>query len=264
MESMEDNQKVIALGMRLRKCKNVLTLGVCADFSDYSPHDAELILNAKTIYYPSSLYAELFDTMGIKTFPSHNTYKYAQDKIKQTALFKLLKIPHPFTKVFYGRRHQRLITQLFKYPFIGKIPRGSAMGKGVYLIENKEDLEEYLETTRIAYIQEYLKTDRDIRIVVIGNKIVHAYWRVATNHSFKTNIAAGGRISLLPVPEKAKEFALHTAKYCKWDDVGIDIIENDNKYYVLEGNFNYGRQGFKTANIDYTELMEQMIANGEI
>lgn len=261
---MKKNQKAIALGARLQNCKNVLTLGVHADFSKYTDDEAKLILNASKIYYPSSLYAELFDTMDIKTFPGYNNYKYAQDKIKQTALFKLLKLPHPFTKVFYGKRQQSKIIDFFSYPFIAKIPRGSAMGKGVFLINNSEDLKEYLTQSKVAYIQEYLKTDRDMRIVVIGGKIVHSYWRIAQNNSFKTNLSAGGKISLSPLPEAAKELALKIAIECKWDDVGIDIIENDGKYYVLEGNFRYGREGFRAANIDYIKLMETLIDNGDI
>lgn len=261
---MENTPKAIALGMRLKGCKNVLTLGVHADFSDYSDREAELILNAETIYYPSTLYAELFDTMGKNTFPGYNTYKYAQDKIKQTALFKLMNIPHPFTKIFYGKKQQATITDFFSYPFIGKIPRGSAMGKGVFLINNADELKEYINKSKIAYIQEYLKTDRDMRIVVIGNTIVHSYWRITGGDSFKTNIAAGGRVSLAPVPNEAKQLALKTAEVCKWDDVGIDIIENNGKYYVLEGNIKYGREGFKAAGIDYIKLMETLIENGDI
>lgn len=242
----------------------MLTLGVHTDFLDYTDEEADLILNASKIYYPSALYAELFDTMGIKTFPGYNNYRYAQDKIKQTALFKLLKIPHPETRVFYGKRRQPKIEKLFTYPFIAKIPRGSAMGKGVFLISSPEELKEYLSLTTVAYIQEYLNTDRDIRVVVIGGKIVHAYWRVAQNDCFKTNIAAGGRVSLAPVPEAAKELALKTAALCKWDDVGIDVIEHGNQYYILEGNFRYGREGFRAAGIDYIKLMEAMIENGDI
>lgn len=261
---MKSNKKVIALGMRLKNCKNVQTLGVHANFSDYTSHETELILNAKTIYYPSTLYAELFDTIGIKTFPGYNTYKYAQDKIRQTALFKILKIPHPFTNIFYGKKQQTKISELFPYPFIGKIPRGSAMGKGIYLIKNAFDLEQYLEKTKIAYIQEYFQSDRDMRIVIIGNKIVHSYWRVAKKNNFKSNVAAGGRISLEPVSEEAKNLALYTARICKWNDVGIDIIEHRGKYYILEGNFHYGREGFQLAGIDYIKLMETLIDNGDI
>ncbi|MBW2593462.1 MAG: RimK family alpha-L-glutamate ligase, partial [Deltaproteobacteria bacterium] len=58
--------------------------------------------------------------------------------------------------------------------------------------------------------------------------------------------------------------ALYTARKCRWDDVGIDILPHDGKFYVLEGNMKYGRQGFTAAGIDYVEMMERMIDKGEI
>ena len=91
--------KAIALEARLRTCRNVLTLGVRPNFSDYSQQEADLIRNAAKIYYPTTFYADLFDAMGKITFPSYHTYKCVQDKIKQTALFELLSIPHPKTRV---------------------------------------------------------------------------------------------------------------------------------------------------------------------
>jgi len=231
--------KAIALESRLKECTNVLTLGVRPNFSDYSPEEATLIRHAKKIYYPATFYADLFDTMGINTFPSYHTYKCVQDKIKQTVLFNLLEIPHPVTRVFYGNQQKSTIPNYFSFPFIAKIPRGSALGRGVYLIKNKGDLEIYLSGTKPAYIQEYLPIDRDIRVVIIGNRVVHAYWRI--------------------VP-----LALYTARKCRWDDVGIDVCVHDGHYNVLEANMKYGREGFRKAGIDYLKLMETMIENGAI
>jgi ribosomal protein S6--L-glutamate ligase len=91
---------IIALENRLRECPFVRALGVRPNYSDYNEAERELIDSAVKIYYPSSFYAELFDTIGKKTFPSYHTYKYAQDKIKQTALFNLAGIDHPHTRVF--------------------------------------------------------------------------------------------------------------------------------------------------------------------
>ncbi len=256
--------KVIALEARLNGCKNVLTLGVRPNFSNYSLKDAELIRNAKKIYYPTTFYADLFDAMGKRTFPSYHTYKCVQDKIKQTALFNLLEIPHPRTRVFYGKRQKNAITDYFKFPFIGKIPKGSAMGRGVYLIRKKDDLISYCSLTKAAYIQEYLPIDRDIRVVVIGNKVVHAYWRIAPPGEFRSNVAVGGTVSLDTVPQKALDLSLYTANKCGWDDVGIDICEHDGMFYVLEANMKYGKEGFRAAGIDYIKLMETMIENGQI
>jgi ribosomal protein S6--L-glutamate ligase len=263
-KSVLKGKKVIALEARLRKCENVITLGVLPNFSSYPSHDAKLIKDAHKIYYPSTFYADIFNSMGKMTFPSYDTYKCVQDKIKQTALFNLLDIPHPKTHVFYGNRQKKTILDYFKFPFIGKIPKGSAMGRGVYLITNKNDLSTYCNIAKPAYIQEYIPTDRDTRVVIIGDRVVHAYWRIACVGEFRSNIALGGRVSLEPVPKQILDLAIRTASSCGWDDVGIDIISHNDKLYVIEANMKYGKEGFRAAGIDYIKLMESMIENGEI
>ncbi len=257
-------RKVLALEARLRPCRNVCTLGVRPNFTDYSAEEAGLIRRADKIYYPTAFYADLFDAMGKPTFPSYHTYKCVQDKIKQSALFQLAGLPHPKTRVFYGKRQRLKIKHYFRYPFIAKEARGSAMGRGVYLIENDTDLDEYTNGRHICYIQQYLPIDRDIRAVVIGSRVVHAYWRVALEGEFRTNVARGGHISLEPVPEAAISLAVHAAKTCGWDDVGLDICCFDGQYTILEANMKYGREGFRAAGIDYHAMMEHMIDDGRI
>lgn len=260
----DETPKAVALEKRLRHCRNVITIGVRTNFRDYTEEEKELIRQADKIYYPSVFYADLFDAMGKPIFPSYHTYKCVQDKIKQTALFDLLKIPHPRTRVFYRRRRIPNILEQFSFPFIAKVPRGSALGRGVFLIRDMADLTEYSENTSVAYIQEYLPIDRDIRVVVIGSRAVHAYWRIAPAGEFRSNISAGGTVSLDPVPDGAVALACRTARACGWNDVGIDICCHDGKYYVLEANMKYGREGFRSAGIDYIRLMESLIENGEI
>jgi ribosomal protein S6--L-glutamate ligase len=255
---------VIALEHRLRRCRNVRTLGVRTNFVDYSDDEIRAIRQAPKIYYPSVFYADLFDAMGKPLFPSYHTYKCVQDKIKQTALFYLLDIPHPFTRVFYGKRRLEKIPRVFTFPLIAKIPRGSALGRGVFLVQNEEELAAYLRLSPVAYIQEYLALDRDIRVVVIGDRVVHAYWRLAAQGEYRSNVAAGGTISLEKVPEKVLTLALHTARACGWDDVGIDICVHQGRFLVLEANMKYGKEGFRRAGIDYFKMMEEMIDNGAI
>lgn len=261
---MEFHRHVIALEGRLRECRNVITLGVRANFSDYSPEESDIIRKASTIYYPTSFYADLFDAAGKHTFPSYHTYKCVQDKIRQTALFEILGLPHPRTRVYYGNRQKKAIPEHFSFPFIAKIPRGSAMGRGVFLICNRDDLEAYLAESPVAYIQEYLPIDRDMRIVIIGTHVALAYWRIAPERDFRSNLAVGGRVSLEAVPDQARDLALHTARSCGWDDVGLDICRFNGSLYVLEANMKYGREGFRTAGINYTHLMEMMIERHDI
>ena len=258
------SKKVIALEARLKGCQNVITLGVRPNFSDYSHKEAELIRKADKIYYPTSFYADILGAMGKPIFPSGHTYKFVQDKIKQTAIFDLLKLPHPKTRVFYGKRQKMKIFDYFKFPFIGKVPRGSAMGRGVFLIKNRNDFDEYLGLTNIAYIQEYMPVDHDYRVVVVGSRVLTAYRRIAPPGDFRSNVSVGGRVSFEKIPSEVSEFALYIAAKCGWEDVGIDIIKYKGRLYVLEANMKYGKEGFRAAGIDYLKLMEEMIENEEI
>lgn len=260
-----NERRVIALERRLRKCRNVRTIGIRTHFHDYPPEEAALIREADRIYYPTSFYADLFDAMGKRTFPSFHSYCCAQDKIKQNALFELLDIPRPRTRVFFGRRWRHKALARFDFPFVAKVPRGSALGRGVFRIDGPEALDAYAEkVSGAAYVQEYLPTDRDIRVVVIGYRAVLAYWRVARPGEFRTNVGAGGRISLESVPREAIDLAVRTARACRWDDVGMDILPHGGRFYVLEGNMKYGRQGFAAAGLEYHRVMEELIADGSI
>ncbi|SLM33261.1 RimK1 (fragment) [Desulfamplus magnetovallimortis] len=255
----------IAIGMRLAKCRNVITIGFKPNFSDYSDGDAKLIQNADKIFYPTAFYADIFEAMGKKIFPSLNTYAFVQDKIRQSAMFNMHGIPHPFTKVFYGNNQKKKIMDFFNLPFIAKNPRGSSMGRGVYLILCQNDLKEYLTSNAgPAYIQQYCPHDKDIRVVVIGKKVVLAYWRIIKGMDFRANISCGGDISFNDLPGEALSLALKTAIKCQWDDVGIDLVEHKGQFMVIEANMKYGKKGFIKAGINYHNLLENLIAKGDI
>jgi ribosomal protein S6--L-glutamate ligase len=257
-------RQAVALEGRLRNCSNVKTLGVRPNFSDYTPYEAGLIQRAEKVYYPSTHYADMLAAMGKKIFPSVHTYRFVQDKIKQSILFQMSDIPLPRTRFFWGGKKANKILEYFHFPFVAKIARGSALGAGVYLIRSRAELDRYCRAEKVAYIQEYIETDRDLRVVVIGERVRHAYWRIGRDGEFRTNLGRGGRIETRGVPEEGVELARETAMRCGWDDVGIDICYSEGRPYVLEANMKYGKQGFRAAGIDYTALMEELIRNGEI
>jgi ribosomal protein S6--L-glutamate ligase len=258
------DKRPIALGSRLQSNPAVHTLGFKPCFQDYTVHEQKLILKADIIYYPTFFYADLLNVLGKRTFPSYHTYKFALNKIKQTAMFHMLDLPHPKTRIFYGNRQKQTITDHFDFPFIAKKARGSTKGEGVYLIHNEKELVAYLLNNSPAYIQEYLPGDRDIRIIIIGKKVRLAYWRIAKPNDFRSNISQGGIISFDPVPDDALELALKTALQCGWDDAGIDIILHKTRPMVLEGNMKYGTQGFKQAGIDYKKMLGELVIKGEL
>jgi ribosomal protein S6--L-glutamate ligase len=96
-----------------------------------------------------------------------------------------------------------------------------------------------------------------LRVVVIGGKLVHAYWRIHAEGDFRNNVSQGGTISFEDIPAEALDFAVEAARRCCFDEVGLDICEHGGKYYVLEANMVFGRHGFRKKELD----IHQIIAN---
>ena len=255
--------RFIALGDRLRGVPEVMTLGVKPNFHDYLPHERSLILEAPLILYPSLNYAQFFTTMDKRIFPSLETYLYVDEKIKQTTLFNMLNIPHPRTKIYYHLHHGDILKE-FSFPFIAKLPRASAQGRGVFKVNNEDELEKYLQLTRVAYIQEYLSHDKDLRVILINHEPVLAYWRIPPPGSFKTNIFQGGSLSFENISSDAVELAQDFSRKCKFNDVGLDFIQHNKKWYLIEANMKYGRKGLRMKGIDLKEIMRQKLLSGEL
>lgn len=253
----------VAIGARLRRFPQIITLGLRPNLADYPPAHQELIQQAPVIYYPTDAFAAQFVSLGKRIFPSLECHLYEGDKIKQTTLFNLLGLPHPRTRVFYGRQRGD-IREHFTFPFIAKTPRASAQGRGVYLIQGPRDLEAYLAGHKVAYVQEYLPIERDLRVVVIGFQPVCAYWRLPPQGDFRSNLARGGRVDFHKVPPAAVELAVETARAANLDEVGLDLALVDGRPLLLEFNVKYGRKGPRRAGIDVVELVARHILAGRL
>ena len=259
---IKENSHFIALGSRLQGVPEVMTLGVKPNFYDYTSFERKLILNAPLILYPTLNYAQFFNTLGKKIFPSLETYLYADEKIKQTTLFYMLDIPHPQTRIYYHLHHDDILKD-FRFPFIAKLPRASAQGRGVFRIENEMHLKDYLKRTHVAYIQEYLPHEKDLRIILINYEPLLAYWRVCSEKSFKTNIYQGGSIDFENIPLQGLDLARECSRKCKFNDVGLDFIHYQGQWYLIEANMKYGRKGLKMKGMDLKMIMRQKLLSGE-
>jgi ribosomal protein S6--L-glutamate ligase len=255
--------KYVAFGSRLVGVPEVLTLGVKPNFHDYTQAERQKIHEAECVLYPSLNYAQYFTTMGKKIFPSVETYLYAGQKMKQTTLFNMLSIPHPKTTIYLKREFDR-IEKEFPFPFIAKIPRASSRGRGVFKITDSAELGQYLEKTKFAYIQEFIPHDKDLRVVLINYEPVLAYWRKLPNGDFRTNLFQGGVIDFDNIPHDVIQLARVFARKCNFNDVGLDLLQSNEKWYLIEANMQYGREGFKKKNMVLKEIIRQKLLAGTL
>ena len=247
-------QTRVALGKRLRSCPGIPCHGVKPNWKDYSLEVRRAVQRADLVCYPSTLYEDVLNSLGRRTFP-RNYYRFMGNKIQQTHLFQLLEVPHPRTRLYYGRNRAQRILEDFSPPFVAKDPVGSSQGLGVWLVTCCEDLDRYLVGHHPAYIQEYLPIDRDLRVVLVKGKAVHAYWRAGREGEFRHNVSRGGRISFEEVPPEAVSFAEEVGRRCGFEEVGLDICRFEERFYVLEANMVFGLEGFRAMGLDISRIL---------
>jgi ribosomal protein S6--L-glutamate ligase len=237
-------------------------LGVRPNLEDYPPQDVARIQDAETILYPTRHYAQPLENAGKKVFPRACQYYYLGNKIRQTTLFKLKDIPMPRSRIFYGRQGNKVF-QHFQYPFVAKLPRAMGEGRGVFLINNDHDWRAYLNQTHVAYVQEYIPLDRDLRVVAVAGRLVTAYWR-RNPTDFRHNISQGGIPDFNNVPPDGIAFALDVIDQCGFDDVGLDVFHHQGQWMVLEANMHYGLQGLRLAGVSLAKTIDNLILEERI
>lgn len=179
-----------------------------------------------------------------RVFPSVASYRIGHDKVEMTRAFQTVAPAHtPWTLIeANGPVERERIWQAMPHPFVAKLPKAS-MGEGVWLIESRADWQRYCDVTDVLYAQEYLPIDRDARVVVIGDRVLTAYWRTQADQGFYNNVSRGGHIDTSPVPAVMTDLALSLAKELGVDHAGFDIALVDGYPYVLEFNRLFGNKG---------------------
>ncbi len=182
--------------------------------------------------------------LGCRVFPSVASYRIGHDKVEMTRAFQTVAPAHtPWTLIeANGPVERERVWQAMPHPFVAKLPKAS-MGEGVWLIESRADWQRYCEVTDVLYAQEYLPIDRDARVVVIGDRVLTAYWRTQADQGFYNNVSRGGRIDTSPVPAVMTDLALSLARDLGVDHAGFDIALVDGYPYVLEFNRLFGNKG---------------------
>ena len=195
-----------------------------------------------------------------RVFPSIASYRIGHDKVEMTRAFQTVAPEHtPWTLIeANGPQERDMLWDTMALPFVAKLPKAS-MGEGVWLIESRAEWLKYCDRTDVLYVQEYLPIDRDVRVVVVGDQVVTAYWRTQSEQGFYNNVARGGQIVAGDVPTAATDLALRLARELEVDHAGFDIALVEGYPYVLEFNRLFGNQGLgqgsdlKDAILDYLQ-----------
>lgn len=191
------------------------------------------------------------EMMGMPVINSHSSILDAKNKLKTTQILAHYNIPVPKTVIV---RWQDYVDQAVKLvggmPVIVKTPFGS-YGAGVTIVESKRGLKSMLDwkSSNMYMIQEFVKDSKgsDIRVFVVGGKVVGTMMRSASKGEFRSNIELGGKGGPVEITEEEKEISLKAVQALDLEYGGVDILRSKKGPVILEINCNPGFKALEAA-----------------
>ncbi len=127
----------------------------------------------------------------------------------------------------------------------------STQGKGVVLAETKKAAKSVIEAfnsiNASVILQEFIEEadGADIRVIVVGDKIVGAMMRKGQEGEFRSNLHRGGESVPVELSKKEQNMALKAASTLGLSIAGVDLIRSKRGPLVLEVNSSPGLEGIE-------------------
>ncbi len=197
------------------------------------------------------------EARGLRLFNSVRAISLCDDKaLTHAALQNLLPMPHtiavPMTYQYVGYGDMHFLDTAIEalgLPMIIKECRGS-FGKQVYLARTVQEAREILLKRDAVpmLMQEFVaaSTGRDIRLYVVGGKVVAAMQR-QNNHDFRANIEGGGQAVAYTPTEEEAAMAVRAAEILGLDFAGVDLLFGKDGPLLCEVNSNAHFKGISQS-----------------
>jgi len=208
---------------------------------------------AETDYFTLALLRH-FERRGVRLVNGPAAIETVADKLHSLQLLNRAGLPIPRTILGQFPIDIALVERELGFPLIVKTLKGTR-GAGVLKCEDRnqfEDLAGLLESAEAHadfILQHYVRAShgRDVRVLVVGGRVVAAMERRSLTGGFKSNVSLGGvGVAYNPPPEMA-ELAVQAADILDLDVTGIDILFDEDGYRICEANSAPGFQGLERA-----------------
>ncbi|HTK56255.1 MAG TPA: RimK family alpha-L-glutamate ligase [Gemmatimonadales bacterium] len=194
-----------------------------------------------------------FDMMGVPIVNNSQPIARSRDKLRCFQLLSRKDIDIPRT-VVAREPHQigAALEAVGGPPVVLKLIRGT-QGIGVILAETEQAVLSVLDTLwslgQTILIQEFVAESegRDIRALVVGNRVVTAMRRQARFGEFRSNIHRGGDGVVVDLDERTRRTAVQATQVMGLQVAGVDLLESHEGPKVMEVNSSPGFEGLEEA-----------------
>ena len=197
-----------------------------------------------------------FEKDGFFVINSRETIEICSDKYRTALTLVEAGLPTPRTALITDPEevldtHKQIGGS---YPVVVKTIRGSK-GKGVFILESEQSLKSTIDAmmkideNQELIMQEYLKINGDLRVIVLDGKIIGVMERGKVDGDFRTNFSLGASIKGKTISDEIKKLALRAAKAVGGYFTGVDICitKGTRKPFIIEINSSPGSEGIEKA-----------------
>jgi ribosomal protein S6--L-glutamate ligase len=195
-----------------------------------------------------------FDMMGVPVLNHAVSIARSRDKLRAMQLLTKRDLDIPTTVCTKSTAYLDAALQLVEGPpAIVKLHQGT-QGVGVMLAETRQSVQSTLESFwslgQDIILQEFVAESkgRDIRVIVVGGKVVAAMRRRARRGEFRSNLHRGGDAEgLSKLPPRYAKAAIAAAEVMALEVCGVDMLETRRGPRILEINSSPGLEGIERA-----------------
>jgi ribosomal protein S6--L-glutamate ligase len=194
-----------------------------------------------------------FEQMGVFTLSSSHAISVARDKLRSIQVLSRHAVGFPPTVFLRDpARVDEAMAAIGGPPAVIKVLEGT-QGVGVILAESAKNAQAILETLKLAkqnvLLQKFVAESRgrDVRAIVVGDRVVAAMRRIANGDEFRANVHRGGRAEAVELSEPYRACAIKAAQILGLRVAGVDLLESAEGPKVIEVNSSPGLEGIETA-----------------
>jgi [lysine-biosynthesis-protein LysW]---L-2-aminoadipate ligase len=258
------------IDVRLVDSRNIIIDTDDLDSNEFEFGD--VLLQRSISHFRGQFLTYCLELCGYNVINSSRIGEICGNKLLTSMILKKNDIPTP--KSYFSFNSDSAFNfintiDLEQNPLVFKPVIGS-WGRGVFPVRNKEIgkiiVEMRQESTSpfssIFYFQELIhRPPRDIRCIVVGEKLIAAVYRYSSDDEWRTNVAKGGKAELIEVTSELEELALKAARAVGTGVLGIDMMEDEKRGLVVhEINNTVEFRGASLATgIDIADMMIEYV-----
>ncbi len=207
-----------------------------------------------------------FELMGVYPLNESVAIGRSRDKLRSMQLLAEAGVGLPVTAFAHDpKQTDQVIEMVGGAPVVIKLLEGT-QGIGVVLAETHNSARSVIEAFRGAnvniLVQEFIKEagNSDIRVIVVGGRVVAAMERSGAAGDFRSNLHRGGSSRSIKISPEERSTAVRSAKRLGLNVAGVDLLRSNHGPVVMEVNSSPGLEGIeKATGVDVADKIIKLI-----